>query len=271
MACANLANLLLVRASGRRREMQLRTALGASMGQVLGQMTAESAVLVGIGGTAASARSRPRLDVLPRATWISLARIGDVQVGWPAIAFAAAPARRSPCSLAAWRCCTAASQRARWAAAARWESRRNHAPSTRSGWRSSQVALVVVLTVTGGLLLRSLTRCSTSIPDSTRAARWRSASIRQGAARVPTVCHSSIRSSSVSTPCLASIRRADDPPADGRPSEHGLGCHPAGREHNPADRQRRRTHREPGYFPTAGIRILEGRDFDCATSDPIRS
>ena len=51
MACANLANLLLVRASGRRREMQVRTALGASIGQMLGQTTAESAVLVGIGGS----------------------------------------------------------------------------------------------------------------------------------------------------------------------------------------------------------------------------
>src|SRR6185436_11196095 len=90
MACANLANLLLVRASGRRREMQLRTALGASVGQVLSQMTAESAVLVVTGGLAGVVFAVAALDVLRRATSISLARLGDVQVGWPAIAFAAA-------------------------------------------------------------------------------------------------------------------------------------------------------------------------------------
>jgi len=90
MACANLANLLLVRASGRRREMQLRTALGASIGQVLGQMTAESAVLVAIGGSAGLVLAAATLDALRRTNSISLARVGDVHVGWPAVGFAAA-------------------------------------------------------------------------------------------------------------------------------------------------------------------------------------
>jgi hypothetical protein len=53
-------------------------------------MTAESAVLVATGGLAGVVFAVAALDVLRRATSISLARIGDVQVGWPAVAFAAA-------------------------------------------------------------------------------------------------------------------------------------------------------------------------------------
>ena len=54
MASTDLANPLPLRASGKRREKRLRTALGASISQVLGQMTAKSAVLVATGGLAAA-------------------------------------------------------------------------------------------------------------------------------------------------------------------------------------------------------------------------
>jgi predicted permease len=49
IACVNLANLLLARAEGRRRETALRFALGASAGQVARQVLAESAVLAVLG------------------------------------------------------------------------------------------------------------------------------------------------------------------------------------------------------------------------------
>lgn len=88
MACINLANLLLIRSSDRRKDVQLRAALGASFRHILRQTLTESALLAIVGGGTGIAIAVILTSVVRSSSWLDLPRLTDTHVNAAAIGFA---------------------------------------------------------------------------------------------------------------------------------------------------------------------------------------
>jgi putative ABC transport system permease protein len=273
IACANVANLFLMRAAGRTREMALRIAIGATGGRIIQQMLAESLVVAGLGGVLglglALAAMRGMNTLIPATAMdgngpslnpaVLLFALGATTLS--AIAFGLAPAMQS-------------------ARAAVYSRLKESGKSTTAGVRQNrgrtvlvvaELALSVILLAGAGLMLKSVYRLTavdpgfrpdhvvrldmgltpTQYPDgAARRAFWRK--LLDGVRVLPEV-----ESAALGTNLpLTNNHARSDITVEGMPLP-APGSFPHPDRHAVS----------PGYLRTLGVRLLAGRDFTDADSE----
>jgi putative ABC transport system permease protein len=154
VACANVANLFMVRAEGRQRDLAVRRAIGATRGQLIRSQMAESVVMAVFAGVLAVGLAWAGLPVLLRTAPADIPRLGRVHIGATTVAFTLGIAL-----LAAIVCGLVPAIRASSPDLTRLRDGGRGATRGRTWARDglvvAQTALALVLLVSSGLLLRS--------------------------------------------------------------------------------------------------------------------
>jgi len=88
IACANVANLLLVRAEGRQQELAVRAALGAGWGRIAGELLLESVTLGVTGGVLGIGLAYAGVRALVAAAPAGLPRLSEIGLDLPVLLFA---------------------------------------------------------------------------------------------------------------------------------------------------------------------------------------
>jgi len=160
IGCVNIANLLLARATSRKRELAIRAALGAGARRLLSQILAESLLLAGIGGALGAAMAYAALRLILARAPVDLPRLDEVHLDIRVLLFTAAISIFAGLLfglLPAWRSARIDPQEA-MQAGARGTTEGHGSGRLRALLVGLEVSLSALCLIAGGLLLRSFVK-----------------------------------------------------------------------------------------------------------------
>ncbi len=267
IACTNVASLLLARAAGRRREMAVRTAIGASRGRIIRQLLTESVLLSLAGGLVGLLFAWMAMPPLIRLAGTSLPRSNSVSLDFfvlgftmlialvGGVLFGLAPARH------AWR----VDMREALTETNRGGTGRS-VLQIRSLLVVGEIALAMLLLAGAGLLLRSFERLSNVSPGFTTDHILIGDLVLSPVAYKDPVARmnffDNVREKTAAAPGIRSVGSASFLPVSGQGSAlyfNIQGRPPAGPQNFTIANYRTVS---PGYFQTLGIPLISGRLID---------
>jgi predicted permease len=265
-ACANVANLSVSRAIARRREIGIRTALGAAPSRIARQLLTESVLLASLGGVVGLLFATQALAVLKVALPADTPRLAEVQLNWRVLLFTGGLSVLTGCAFGLAPVLHSLRLRLRTVldSADRGGGRRVAAP-LRAALTIAQIACAVLLVITAGLLVRSLWTLSRQDlgfrPDQVLTARI---SPTETQCATPERCLAFYRAFDAQVQAVPGIRGAalvNTLPLTGAVAKRSLnveGFTPSPSQTTPLFWLYVIT---PDYFRVMGIRVLSGRPF----------
>ena len=269
IACVNVANILLAKAAGRRREMAVRAAVGAGRRRLAGQMLTESLVLAVLGGAAGLLVAWWGINLLRELTPqdVPLLGLSHLRLEPRVVAFTGALSLFSGVLfgfLPAWHL---ASQDVNTSLKDGGRSPAGVRRRLRVALVVSEIALASLLLVAAGLTLRSFqtvlnlpagfqTKGSLTASVSLPVVRYRSEASQIAA-------FDQIEETLRSLPGVRAVGATNLLPLSGRDGRRGVSIE--GREPTPDVPTRAHTRSvTPGYFRAMGITLIAGRAFTSA-------
>ena len=277
IACANIANLLLARASSREKELAVRSAIGASRSRMVRQLLTESVLLALAGAAAGTLLARWGIDLVVARGPQDLPRLAQVRLDGSVLAFTAALAFVTGIVFGLFPALRAAPSRL--AESLKDGGRGSSSGSRRNRFRSflviAEVTLALVLLAGAGLLLQSFVRLEHVDPgfrpDHLLSLRFNlpDRSYPQPAQVAAFVSAAVERSAAV--PGVLSAAAVGPLPLGGgnMGTSFEIEERPAPKSEQASTDVKIAT---PGYFRTMGITLASGRDFgpeDRLDSPPV--
>ncbi len=268
IACANVANLLLVRAEGRHQELAVCTALGASRWRIAREFLLESVVIGVMGSALGLAFAWGALRLLIAIAPSGLPRLHDIGVDVPVLAFTLLVALG--CSLLFGSIPALRYASARMGTGLREGGRTLSQGRERHRTRNTlvvvQVSLAFVLLICSGLMIRTFRALIHISPGYDAAAPIQTLRIAIPDAEVADNdkvirMQEAMLHNMAAVPGVTSVAIASSVPIDG-----GQWSDPVfAEDHNYTDGSmpplRRFKFISPGFFTTMGIPLMTGRDF----------
>jgi predicted permease len=269
VACANVANLLLVRVEGRRQELAIRSALGAGWGRIAAELLFESLVLGVAGSLIGLALAYGALRLLVSMAPTGLPRIHEIGIDLPVLLFTIGLSLLTSLLIGVIPILKYAGANAssglREGGRALSQSRERH--RARQTLVVVQVALALVLLICSGLMIRTfraLTHVSPGFiaPDAVQTFRFYIPETQIPDAQPERVIRmdEEILHRLQAIPGVSSVSFSTAVPMDGRDSNDVLFAqdHVYGEGELPPIRRFKFV--SPGSFATLGTQLLAGRD-----------
>ena len=271
IACANVANLLLVRADSRQQELAIRAALGAGTGRIARELLLESVTLGILGGFAGLGLAYGALRVLTALAPGNLPRIEDVTLDVPVLLFTLVLAVAAGLLFGAIPVFQYA--RGRLASTLRAGGRTASASRDRHRTRNTlvvaQIALAVVLLVCSGLMIRTFQALRNVDPGFARPAEVQTLRLSIPSSQVKEEVavarmHQAILDKMAAVPGVESVALASNVTMTGEGSHDPIYAEDRTYTESQIPTIRLFKFVSPGYINTLGGTIVAGRDYTWA-------